>query len=197
MDYENADLSQQAPRQSAEVQEVKVTVNETATEEQVTIANASSGSDIVQSTASITVAKIDQPIIGNEIVANEKVTDMKSANENVANESSQGENKDIANAVKEIVGEDVSVKSDERKMSITAEKELTDIENAVANEVSIEDQKVQKEAEVIKANIQETFAVQKAEVQEIESESKISDAGSEMTLVEEKTEKSDVDKVNC
>ena len=197
MDYENADLSQQASHQSAEVQEVKVTVNETATEEQVTIATASSGSDIVQSTASITVAKIDQPIIGNETIANEKVANIKSANENVANESSQGENKDIANAVKEIVDEDVSLKSDERKISITAEKELTDIENAVANEVSIEDQKVQKEAEVIKANIQETFAVQKAEVQEIESESKISDAGSEMTLVEEKTEKSDVDKVNC
>ena len=197
MDYENTDLSQQpvpALRQSVEVQEVKVTANETATIEQVTIAT-SSGSDNVQSTASITVAKIDQPIADDKTVANEKAIDVKPANEISSNESSQGEMKDISNAVNEIVDEAASVKSDENKMDINAEKRVADIENTVANEASIGDQSVDKEAEVIKVDVQETEVIQKVDVQEIKSEPKISDAGSEMSLDEEK-EKSEVAEVN-
>ena len=172
-DYENADLSQQrASQASGGLQEVKVTANEVATSEQVTVVTASE-SESVQSTARVNVAKTDQSTENKEKITNENVADKMQANDNL---EKANEDKDLTEVDYENVAEVSVVKHDEVKGDVRDEADTgvdkTNLESANVNKdtsvkANIEQDGMKIDGEEAKSGsqIKEDSDEKKAEVQ--------------------------------
>ena len=160
-DYENADLSQQqSSRDSAKVQEVKVTEDETAKSEQVTVVTASE-TESVQSAANITVSIPGQSIGTDAKIANENEADESAANEKLVDKSSANQNKDLIDDECINVAPVAPVKADQnaddkdaKKEEIGAEGNQTGLDSVDLNDDS--SVKECKEPDAVKIEVEET-----------------------------------------
>ena len=185
-DYENADLSQQrASQASGGLQEVKVTANEVATSEQVTVVTASE-SESVQSTARVNVAKTDQSTENKEKITNENVADKMQANDNL---EKANEDKDLTEVDYENVAEVSVVKHDEVKGDVRDEADTG------VDKTNLDSANVNKDTSV-KANIEQDGM--KIDGEEAKSGSQIKEDSDEKKaeVQVEQTEKSETVEVN-